>query len=112
MLLLLLLKTRVHYSSIFKEFKISFDVYSRTSAPIHHETSSEFFTHLHEQGVFLEQESEQYYDEANDQFLADRYITGTCPNCKSEGAYGDQCENCGTSLSPKELINAKSELIY
>ncbi|NQY09635.1 MAG: methionine--tRNA ligase [Flavobacteriales bacterium] len=94
----------------FKEFKISFDVYSRTSAPIHHETSSEFFTHLHEQGVFLEQESEQYYDEANDQFLADRYITGTCPNCKSEGAYGDQCENCGTSLSPKELINAKSAL--
>ncbi|NQY66544.1 MAG: methionine--tRNA ligase [Flavobacteriales bacterium] len=94
----------------FKDFNISFDVYSRTSAPLHHETSSEFFTDLYNKGVFIEQESEQYYDEANNQFLADRYITGTCPNCKSEGAYGDQCESCGSSLSPKELINPKSAL--
>ncbi|MCH7534370.1 MAG: methionine--tRNA ligase [Bacteroidetes bacterium] len=94
----------------FEEFNISFDVYSRTTSKIHHETSSAFFTDLHEKGVFIEQESEQYYDEANDQFLADRYITGTCPNCKSEGAYGDQCESCGTSLSPIELIDPKSAL--
>jgi methionyl-tRNA synthetase len=94
----------------FARFGISFDVYSRTSAPIHHETAAEFFKKLYDQGNLLEQESEQYYDEANHQFLADRYIMGTCPHCGNEKAYGDQCENCGTSLSPNELINPHSVL--
>ena len=92
----------------FSRFGISFDVYSRTSAKIHHETASEFFKKLYDDGKFVEQTSEQYYDEENNQFLADRYITGTCPKCGFENAYGDQCESCGTSLSPTELINAKS----
>ncbi|RKD92296.1 methionine--tRNA ligase [Mangrovibacterium diazotrophicum] len=92
----------------FSRFGISFDVYSRTSAPIHHETASEFFKTLYENGKFVEQTSEQYYDEENKQFLADRYIVGTCPKCSFEKAYGDQCESCGTSLSPTELINPKS----
>lgn len=94
----------------FAKFGISFDVYSRTSAPIHHETASEFFKTLHENGKFVEQTSEQYYDEENKQFLADRYIIGTCPKCSYEKAYGDQCESCGTSLSPTELINPKSTI--
>ncbi|MDD3528095.1 MAG: class I tRNA ligase family protein, partial [Bacteroidales bacterium] len=94
----------------FAEFGISFDVYSRTSAPIHHETASAFFKRLYNQGSFIEKITEQYYDEENHQFLADRYITGTCPRCDYEKAYGDQCEKCGSSLSPTELINPKSAL--
>ncbi len=92
----------------FEDFGISFDVYSRTSAKIHHETASEFFKKLYDDGKFIEKTSEQYYDEENKQFLADRYITGTCPKCGFEKAYGDQCESCGTSLSPTELINPTS----
>ena len=94
----------------FAEFGISFDIYHRTSSEIHHKTASEFFLKLHEEGVFDVQESEQYFDEEHQQFLADRYITGTCPKCGNEGAYGDQCEKCGTSLSPTELIDPVSTL--
>ncbi|MEM8894032.1 MAG: methionine--tRNA ligase [Bacteroidota bacterium] len=103
-----------HYYSMikksFEEFGISFDIYSRTSNETHHKTSSEFFTNLYEKGVFEEEVSEQYFDEKAGQFLADRYIVGTCPNCGNENAYGDQCERCGTSLSPTELINPHSAL--
>lgn len=94
----------------FEEFGISFDVYSRTSAPVHHETASAFFKKLYADGKFIEKTNEQYYDEETHTFLADRYITGTCPHCGYEKAYGDQCESCGTSLSPLELINPKSAL--
>ncbi|WP_028298439.1 methionine--tRNA ligase [Olivibacter sitiensis] len=94
----------------FEEFGISFDIYHRTSAKIHHELSQEFFLNLYRKGEFIEKYSEQYYDEEYHQFLADRYITGTCPNCHSEGAFGDQCEKCGTSLSPTDLINPISTL--
>jgi methionyl-tRNA synthetase len=94
----------------FKKFGISFDVYSRTSSKIHHETASEFFKKLYDDGKFVEKTSEQYYDEENNQFLADRYIIGTCPKCGFEKAYGDQCESCGTSLSPNELINPTSTI--
>ena len=94
----------------FEEFGISFDVYSRTTSDLHKETASEFFQTLYDKGEFLEQETEQYYDEEAQQFLADRYITGTCPHCKSEGAYGDQCESCGTSLNATDLIHPKSAL--
>ncbi len=94
----------------FEEFGISFDIYSRTSAPIHHETASAFFRKLYDDGKFIEKTTEQYYDEEAKQFLADRYITGTCPHCGYEKAYGDQCEACGTSLSPLDLINPKSTL--
>src|SRR5690554_4131417 len=94
----------------FKEFGITFDIYSRTTSEIHKETASDFFRKLYEKGEFSEQESEQYYDEEAQQFLADRYITGTCPHCGNENAYGDQCEQCGTSLSPNDLINPKSTL--
>lgn len=94
----------------FQEFGIGFDHYSRTSAPIHHETASGFFKDLYGKGEFLEQTTEQYYDEEAGQFLADRYIEGTCPKCGYESAYGDQCEKCGSSLSPTELINPKSKL--
>jgi len=94
----------------FEDLGISFDVYSRTSAPIHHETASEFFKKLYDEGKFVEQTSEQYYDADANQFLADRYITGTCPHCSYEKAYGDQCESCGTSLSATDLINPKSAL--
>lgn len=94
----------------FEQFGIAFDIYHRTSSPIHHDLSQEFFLNLYEKGEFLEKESEQYYDEEYDQFLADRYIIGTCPNCGSDGAYGDQCEKCGTSLNPTDLINPKSTL--
>ena len=92
----------------FQKFGISFDVYSRTSAKIHHETASEIFRKLYDTGKLIEKTSEQYFDEANNQFLADRYITGTCPKCGFEKAYGDQCESCGTALSPTELINPVS----
>jgi methionyl-tRNA synthetase len=92
----------------FQDFGISFDVYSRTSAQIHHETASEIFRTLYDKGKLIEKTSEQYFDEENKQFLADRYITGTCPKCGFEKAYGDQCESCGTSLSPTELINPVS----
>ncbi|MFW6290492.1 MAG: methionine--tRNA ligase, partial [Mariniphaga sp.] len=92
----------------FSDFGISFDVYSRTSSKIHHETASAFFKKLYDEGKFIEKTSEQYYDEENKQFLADRYIIGTCPKCAFERAYGDQCESCGTSLSPTDLINPTS----
>ncbi len=92
----------------FEKFGISFDVYSRTTSKTHYETASEFFKTLYDKGEFIEKESEQYYDEEAKQFLADRYITGTCPHCKSEGAYGDQCESCGTSLNATDLINPQS----
>jgi len=94
----------------FEKFGIDFDIYSRTSAKIHHKTASEFFKKLYDNGDFIEQETEQYYDNEADQFLADRYITGTCPHCGNENAYGDQCENCGTSLNATDLINPKSTI--
>ncbi|WP_206367780.1 methionine--tRNA ligase [Sphingobacterium chungjuense] len=94
----------------FEEFGISFDIYHRTSEKIHHELSQEFFLNLYNKGEFIERFSAQYFDEEFQQFLADRYITGTCPHCQNEGAYGDQCEKCGTSLSPTDLINPKSTL--
>jgi methionyl-tRNA synthetase len=94
----------------FAQMGISFDVYSRTSSPLHHQTAQDFFTRLHELGVFEVKESEQYYDEEKQVFLADRYITGTCPVCQNPGAYGDQCEKCGSTLSPDMLINPKSAL--
>ena len=94
----------------FERFGITFDNYSRTSRAIHHETASEFFKELHEKGVFEEQVSEQLYDEQAQQFLADRFVTGTCPKCDSPEAYGDQCEKCGTSLNATDLINPTSTL--
>ncbi|MGD0709983.1 MAG: methionine--tRNA ligase [Bacteroidales bacterium] len=94
----------------FEELGISFDIYSRTSNKIHHETASEFFTTLYNKGEFLVKTSEQLYDEENKQFLADRYVTGTCPHCNNDRAYGDQCEKCGTSLNATDLINPKSVL--
>jgi methionyl-tRNA synthetase len=94
----------------FEDLSMSFDIYHRTSEPIHHETAQEFFTYLHDRGELETKETEQYYDEAARTFLADRYIRGTCPNCGSDRAYGDQCENCGRTLSPDELINPVSTL--
>ncbi|MEJ2584992.1 MAG: methionine--tRNA ligase, partial [Robiginitalea sp.] len=94
----------------FAEFGISFDNYSRTSAEIHHETASEFFRKLYDQGDFIEEEGEQLYDAEAQQFLADRFVTGTCPKCGYEEAYGDQCEQCGSSLNATDLINPKSVL--
>ena len=94
----------------FNALGISFDIYHRTSSPIHHETASEFFTALNNKGDLITKESEQYYDEQAQSFLADRYIKGTCPNCGFQAAYGDQCESCGKSLSPDELINPVSTL--
>ena len=94
----------------FKDFGISFDIYARTSSPTHHETASEFFTNLYEKNIFSEEITEQYYDEQAKQFLADRYIVGTCPNCNNENAYGDQCENCGSTLNATDLINPHSTL--
>ncbi len=94
----------------FKDMGISFDIFSRTSNKIHHETSQAFFTKLYNDGVFEERESEQYYDAEKDIFLADRYIIGTCPVCGNDNAYGDQCEKCGSSLSPEQLINPRSAL--
>lgn len=92
----------------FEDFGISFDTYGRTSSPTHTRVASEFFRTLYDKGLFLEKESEQYYDEEAKVFLADRYIMGECPHCHFEGAYGDQCEHCGTALSPTELINPHS----
>lgn len=94
----------------FADFGIEFSYYGRTSSKTHHETAQEFFKTLYEKGVFKEEVTRQYYDEEAKQFLADRYITGTCPRCGNPGAYGDQCEKCGTSLSPTDLINPKSAL--
>ena len=93
-----------------KDLGISFDIYHRTSSALHHETAQEFFTALNEKGALELKESEQYFDESANTFLADRYIMGTCPICSSDKAYGDQCEKCGTSLSPEQLINPKSTL--
>ncbi|MBX2934829.1 MAG: methionine--tRNA ligase [Ferruginibacter sp.] len=89
---------------------ISFDIYHRTSEPIHHQTAQEFFTALNDKGDLIQKETEQFYDEEAKSFLADRYIIGTCPVCGNENAYGDQCEKCGTSLSPDQLINPRSTL--
>ncbi|MBK6731219.1 MAG: methionine--tRNA ligase [Bacteroidetes bacterium] len=94
----------------FEDLGISFDIYHRTSSELHHQTSSDFFLELYNKGVFEEKESEQYYDEKFHQFLADRYIQGTCPNCANPNAYGDQCEKCGTSLNADDLINPVSTL--
>ncbi|HLF35877.1 MAG TPA: methionine--tRNA ligase, partial [Cyclobacteriaceae bacterium] len=94
----------------FEEFGISFDIYHRTSSPIHHKTASDFFTKLNDHGTFVEKSTEQYYDVKSGQFLADRYIKGTCPRCNFPEAYGDQCENCGSTLSPSDLINPRSML--
>lgn len=94
----------------FEDFGIDFDIYHRTSSEIHHQTASDFFKELNEKGAFTQQTTEQFYDEENKQFLADRYITGTCPKCAFDGAYGDQCEKCGSTLSPTELINPTSTI--
>lgn len=94
----------------FDEFGISFDYYHRTSSPEHHKVAQDFFTKLNDQGSFEIKTTEQYYDAEQNQFLADRYILGTCPNCSHDAAYGDQCEKCGSDLSPKELINPKSTI--
>ena len=97
-------------SNSFLKFNISFDIYYRTSSEIHHKTSQEFFKILHNNNKFIEETTEQYFDLEFNQFLADRYITGTCPKCSSEGAFGDQCEKCGSDLSPLDLINPISTL--
>lgn len=94
----------------FEDFGISFDIYSRTTSPIHQKTASDFFLKLYNEGKFIEQTSQQYYDEQEKTFLADRYITGTCPICGNERAYGDQCESCGSSLNATDLKNPKSAL--
>ncbi|GHU81736.1 methionine--tRNA ligase [Bacteroidia bacterium] len=103
---------RYHYiiKKSFEDFGITFDIYSRTSSAIHAKTASDFFRKLYDKGEFIEKTSEQYYDEEAKQFLADRYITGKCPHCGNEKAYGDQCESCGTSLSPLDLIEPKSAI--
>ena len=94
----------------FQKLDISFDIYSRTSNAIHHETSAAFFKKMYDEGLFEEKETEQYFDEKTQTFLADRYITGTCPVCANPNAYGDQCEKCGSTLSPEQLINPRSTL--
>jgi len=94
----------------FEEFGIDFSIYHRTSSELHHETAKEFFTDLHDNNQFTKKTTKQFFDEENNQFLADRYITGDCPKCNASGAYGDQCEKCGSTLSPDELINPKSTL--
>ena len=94
----------------FNRFGISFDIYSRTSSKVHHQMASEFFRTLYDKGEFVEKTTEQYYDEEAKQFLADRYIVGTCPHCANENAYGDQCEKCGTSLNATDLINPRSTI--
>jgi methionyl-tRNA synthetase len=96
--------------SNFEKLRISFDVYHRTSDPLHHKTASDFFLNLYKKGLFTEEVSEQYFDEEKQTFLADRYIKGTCPNCGHKDAYGDQCEKCGKTLSPNELIDPVSTL--
>ena len=101
-----------HFSNkdIFEKLRISFDIYDRTSSDHHHKTAQELFLELEKKGAFVKKESEQYYDEEFNQFLADRYVTGKCPKCSEDGAYGDQCEKCGSSLSSLELINPLSTL--
>jgi len=103
-----------HYYEVikksFEEFGVSFDIYGRTSDPIHHQISQDFFKKLYDEGKFIEETTNQFFDETANQFLADRYIVGECPSCHQPGAYGDQCEKCGTTLSPNELINPKSTL--
>lgn len=103
-----------HYHELnknaFQEFGISFDIFHRTTDPLHHETAQDFFKELNAKGIFEKEEKEQFFDEEYQQFLADRYITGTCPKCGNENAYGDQCEKCGTSLNPTDLINPISTL--
>ena len=94
----------------FADFGITFDIYSRTTSATHHKYAAEFFRKLYDEGKFIEKESEQFYDPEAKVFLADRYIVGTCPKCGNEGAYGDQCEKCGSTLSPEELINPRSKL--
>lgn len=103
---------KYHYliKKSFEEFGISFDIYSRTSSNIHKKTASDFFLELHNKGEFIEKTSEQYYDEEAQMFLADRYIMGECPHCGNQNAYGDQCESCGTSLSPTDLKNPRSTI--
>lgn len=103
-------KYHTSFEDTFRKLGISFDIYHRTSSAIHHETSQEFFKTLWQKGEFIQKQSEQYYDEKFGQFLADRYIVGTCPKCQNEEAYGDQCERCGSSLSPLDLINPRSTL--
>lgn len=103
-------KYHAQFKDTFQKMGVSFDMYHRTSAPLHHNTSQEFFTTLYENGQFEEKESEQYFDEKAGQFLADRYIVGTCPHCGYAEAYGDQCEKCGASLSPTDLIDPVSKL--
>ena len=95
---------------VFEKLGISFDIYDRTSSREHHQTAQDLFLQLEKKGAFIKKESEQYFDKEFDQFLADRYITGTCPKCGAEDAYGDQCEKCGSALSPTELINPVSKL--
>lgn len=94
----------------FRRLGMSFDIYSRTTSPMHHKTASEFFRKLYDEGKFIEQTSQQYYDEEAGQFLADRYIVGTCPHCQNERAYGDQCEKCGSTLNATDLIDPKSAI--
>jgi methionyl-tRNA synthetase len=95
--------------SLYK-FGISFDNFSRTTNQVHKDTAAEFFTHLYDKGLFIEKEEEQFFDEQNQQFLADRYIMGTCPKCGNDRAYGDQCEKCGSTLNPRDLINPRSTI--
>jgi len=94
----------------FADFGIDFSIYHRTSDELHHETAKDFFKNLDDKNVFNKKTAEQFYDEENKQFLADRYISGECPKCNATGAYGDQCEKCGSALSPEELINPISTL--
>ena len=94
----------------FKRLGMSFDIYSRTTSPVHHKTASDFFRTLYDKGEFIEKTTMQYYDEEAGQFLADRYIVGTCPHCQNDRAYGDQCEKCGSTLSPIDLINPRSAI--
>ena len=98
------------FKKTFDAFGINFDIFSRTSLPIHHQTAQEFFTNFHKNNLLIEKTSQQFYDPKENIFLADRYIIGTCPKCNYEKAYGDQCEKCGSSLSPDQLINPKSSL--
>ena len=98
------------HKKVFADFGIDFSIYHRTSDKLHHETAQEFFKTLEQKGVFTKKTAEQFYDKESNQFLADRYISGQCPKCNAEGAYGDQCEKCGSALSPNELINPKSTL--
>jgi methionyl-tRNA synthetase len=103
-------KYHVIIKDSFRDFGVSFDIYSRTSSAVHYDTASGFFRKLYEEGRFIEQVTSQFYDEQAKQFLADRYITGTCPHCHNDKAYGDQCEKCGTSLNPTDLLNPRSAL--